>query len=104
MSSDDLNGRPQHWKLPRDAQHKIASNERFQHKMVMLSETRPLAEYVYTILMITYFMRHEMAQFYAAAIFNAVKSADKRVSGARVVWAGKACFHKNKQTRYMKEP
>ena len=45
-----------------------------------------------------------MAQFYAAAIFNAVKSADKRVSGARVVWAGKACFHKNKQTRYMKEP
>ena len=38
------------------------------------------------------------------AIFNAVKSADKRVDGARVVWAGKACFHKNKQTRYMKEP
>ena len=42
-------------------------------------------------------------QFYAEhreAIFNAVKSADKRVSGARVVWAGEACFHKNKQTRY----
>ena len=33
------------------------------------------------------------------AILNAVKSADKRMSEARVVWAGKACFHKNKQTR-----
>ena len=37
--------------------------------------------------MIIYFMRNEVEQFYAAAIFDAVKSADKRADGAN--WFGR---------------